>query len=90
MLGFNQLALLGLIVAYAAWMLGSVLLGPNPYAEIIRREPMTADHPLLRLRHPERLLITPHIAWSSREAREALLAGVCANIREYLEQHGNH
>jgi len=42
-LGFNQLALLGLIVAYAAWMLGSVLLGPNPYAEIIRREPMTAD-----------------------------------------------
>ena len=42
-LGLNQLALLGLIVAYAAWMLGKALLGPNPYDEIIRREPMAAD-----------------------------------------------
>jgi hypothetical protein len=42
-LGWNQLALLGLIVAYAAWMLAKSLLGPNPYDEIIRREPMAAD-----------------------------------------------
>jgi len=43
MLGFNQLALLGLIVVYSAWMMGVTLLGPNPYAEIIRQEPLAAD-----------------------------------------------
>ncbi len=42
-LGWNQIALLGLIVAYAAWMMGVALLGPNPYAEIIRQEPLAAD-----------------------------------------------
>ena len=40
-LGWNQLALLGLIVAYAAWMMGVGLLGANPYEEVMRREPMT-------------------------------------------------
>jgi len=42
-LGWNQLALLGLIVAYSAWMLAVALLGPNPYAEIMRQEPLAAD-----------------------------------------------
>jgi len=41
-LGWNQLALLGLIVAYAAWMMGVALLGANPYDEVMRREPMAA------------------------------------------------
>lgn len=41
-LGWNQIALLGLIVAYSAWMMGVALLGPNPYAEIIRQEPLAA------------------------------------------------
>jgi hypothetical protein len=40
-LGWNQLALLVLIVAYAAWMLCVGLLGANPYEEVMRREPMT-------------------------------------------------
>lgn len=39
-LGWNQLALLGLIVAYAAWMMGVGLLGANPYEEAMRGEPM--------------------------------------------------
>lgn len=40
-LGWNQLALLGLIVAYAAWMLAVGLLGPNPYEEAMQRESAT-------------------------------------------------
>ena len=40
-LGWNQLWLLGLIVAYAAWMMGVGLLGANPYDEVMQREPMT-------------------------------------------------
>ena len=39
-LGWNQLALLGLVVGYAAVMLAQAIDGPNPYDEIIRQEPM--------------------------------------------------
>ncbi len=39
-LGFNQLAMMVLIIAYAAWMMAVGLLGPNPYEEAMQREPM--------------------------------------------------
>ena len=42
-LGWNQLALLGLIVAYAAWMMGVGLLEANPYEEVMQREPATVQ-----------------------------------------------
>lgn len=42
-LGWNQLALLGSIVAYAGWMLGVGLLGANPYQEMMQSEPMAAQ-----------------------------------------------
>ncbi len=42
-LGWNQVALLGLIVAYAAWMLGVAMFGANPYEEAMRSEPMMAQ-----------------------------------------------
>jgi len=41
-LGFNQVGLGALLVVYALWMIAAVLLGPNPYAEIIAREPRAA------------------------------------------------
>ncbi len=56
--------------------------------DVLEQEPPPAGHPLLRLRHPERLLLTPHIAWASRESRAALLAGVYDHIREYRD--GSH
>ena len=49
------------------------------------QEPIQPDHPLLHLAHPERLLLTPHIAWASIEARQKLLEGVVANIKTFLE-----
>jgi len=51
--------------------------------DVTEREPLSEDSPLLRLSHPERLLITPHIAWASLEARERLLQGIVKNIEEY-------
>lgn len=50
------------------------------------QEPIQTDHPLLRLTHPDRLLITPHIAWASIEARKKLLEGIVANIRSFLKE----
>jgi hypothetical protein len=39
-LGWNQLALMALLIAYCAWMIAKSLLGRNPYAEAIAAEPL--------------------------------------------------
>jgi len=51
-------------------------------ADVFTKEPMPADHPFLHLQHPERLLLTPHIGWASREARECLIRKIAENIKE--------
>jgi len=56
--------------------------------DVTEREPLPSDSPLLKVRHPERLLITPHIGWTSIEARERLIAGIIDNIEEFLEERG--
>lgn len=48
--------------------------------DVFTVEPLSADHPLLNTAHPERLTLTPHIGWASKEAIERLIAGVAANI----------
>jgi glycerate dehydrogenase len=52
--------------------------------DVFAREPMLATNPLLTVKHPERLLLTPHIAWTSLEARTRLLQGVADNIKSFL------
>lgn len=54
--------------------------------DVLAQEPITADHPLLRIAHPQRLLITPHTAWTSREARIRLIKGVIRNIETFLKE----
>ena len=49
--------------------------------DVLAKEPMTNPHPLMELKHQERLYITPHIAWASVEAREKLIAMVIDNIK---------
>ena len=44
-------------------------------------EPLPADSPLLKVRHPERFRFTPHTAWASREALLRLVHQVADNIR---------
>lgn len=46
-------------------------------------EPLPLDSPLMKTasQFPERLLLTPHIAWYSREARARLARGMEDNIR---------
>jgi len=52
--------------------------------DVTETEPLPESSPLLHLSRSERLLITPHIAWTSLEARERLLEGIVKNIEEYL------
>ena len=41
-LGWNQVALMAMVIGYAAWMLGKAVWGPNPYDEAIARESLLA------------------------------------------------
>lgn len=47
-------------------------------------EPIEEDNHLLHVQHKERLVMTPHIAWASQEARVSLLKIVVENIRTFL------
>jgi len=53
--------------------------------DVVSTEPIALDNPLMKILHHERLLITPHIAWASVEARVKLLAGVVKNIEDFLK-----
>ncbi|MDD6058397.1 MAG: D-2-hydroxyacid dehydrogenase [Clostridiales bacterium] len=52
--------------------------------DVLAVEPMRADNPLREIKDSERLLITPHIAWASVEARTRLMKTVEEQIREFF------
>ena len=54
--------------------------------DVYENEPINSDNPLLSVHFPERLVLTPHNAWASTEARTKLVDIVCENIREYLNK----
>lgn len=51
--------------------------------DVLPVEPPPADHPLLARDIPN-LILTPHIAWSAREARQRALDQVAENIESFL------
>ena len=54
--------------------------------DVISQEPPTADHPIIRAAAElDHLLVTPHTAWSTREARERLLEAVQENIEAFQQ-----
>ncbi len=55
--------------------------------DVTETEPLPEDSVLFEVADPERLLITPHIAWTSVEAREKLVAGIMHNIEVFLKKH---
>lgn len=54
--------------------------------DVLCAEPMRADNPLRRLKDSERLIITPHIAWASVEARTRLIKTIEGQIREFFAE----
>lgn len=52
--------------------------------DVLSAEPMRADNPLLPIKDSERLIITPHIAWASVEARERLMKIIEGQIRDFF------
>lgn len=52
--------------------------------DVLSQEPMSEDNPLRSIKDSERLIITPHIAWASIEARTRLMEIILEQIKEFL------
>lgn len=53
--------------------------------DVLEFEPMSQDSPLNDVNDREKLLVTPHIAWASIEARGRLINEIVLNIEAFLE-----
>ena len=54
--------------------------------DVISKEPMQPDNPLRKIKDSNRLIITPHIAWASVEARTNLMHIIAGQIREWKKR----
>lgn len=54
--------------------------------DVLDTEPMREDNPLRHIKDSTKLLITPHIAWASVEARVRLMDIIYGQIKEFLEK----
>lgn len=52
--------------------------------DVIEGEPLELTNPLSQLKDSNQLIITPHLAWASVEARTRCVEGVYKNIQAYL------
>ena len=51
--------------------------------DVIEKEPLELSNPLSKLKDSNRLLITPHLAWASVEARTRCVKEVYRNIEAF-------
>jgi glycerate dehydrogenase len=51
--------------------------------DVLSTEPIKSNNPLLKVVDREKILITPHMAWASLEARARLIEGVVRNIEQF-------
>lgn len=54
--------------------------------DVLAEEPMNPNSPFLHIKDSKRLLITPHIAWASVEARTNLMDIVYNQIKDFITQ----
>ena len=52
--------------------------------DVMGTEPLPADSPLFNVKDPDKLLMTPHMAWASVEARQRLVNEVALNLKAFL------
>ncbi len=51
--------------------------------DVFTQEPLPAGHPFLTMQDKEKLLLLPHIAWASIEARTLLVSRIAGNIKNF-------
>ncbi len=52
--------------------------------DVLEKEPITEDNPLGRIKDSSRLIITPHLAWASVEARTRCVEEAYLNLKAFL------
>lgn len=55
--------------------------------DVFEHEPILSKNPLLKIKNPEKLILSPHIAWASIESRKRLWKGVLSNIKEFYARN---
>lgn len=58
--------------------------------DVLETEPIKADNPLMTLKKQDKLLITPHIAWASVQARKRLINELELNIKAFLNNESRN
>lgn len=53
--------------------------------DVLSREPMSVDNPLVQYKDSRRLIITPHMAWASVEARTRCMDEIYKNIESFFK-----
>jgi len=64
----------------AGWLAGAVV-------DVVSAEPIRPENPLLTAPN---IVITPHLAWATREARQRLMRTTAENVRSFLEGRPQH
>lgn len=54
--------------------------------DVLCKEPMSAENPLAKIQDSNKLVITPHIAWASVEARTRLMQIIEGQVREFFAE----
>lgn len=52
--------------------------------DVLTKEPMSSDNPLLTIKDSNKLVITPHNAWATYEARVRLLDEIYNNLKSFI------
>ena len=66
---------------YEALVTGSIA---GAGLDVLAKEPIAADNPLAKIQDSSRLIITPHLAWASFEARTRCVSMTYDNIKAFL------
>lgn len=53
--------------------------------DVLECEPMSENSPFLKVKNRANLVITPHVAWGSLEARKRLISLIVKNIEEFIK-----
>lgn len=69
-----------------AWALEETVIA-GAGLDVLEEEPIRETNPLNNIKDSEKLIITPHMAWGSVEARTKIVQEACENIRAFL--HGD-
>ena len=66
---------------YDALMNGEIMAAG---LDVLEKEPLQLSNPLSKIKDSNRLIITPHLAWASVEARTRCVQGVYENIKAFM------